>query len=86
MDDAPYGSNRVAQQKARAAARFRVSTRKFEEQVQGGRTALLASDEVFAIGGGVPIVIDGKVVGALGVSGGASAEDDEIASGVASPR
>lgn len=49
-----------------------------------GRTALLSSDEVLAVGGGVPIVVDSRVVGALGVSGGTSAQDTEIAAAVIS--
>jgi glc operon protein GlcG len=80
MDGVPYASIRIAQQKARTAARFRMPTAQFEERVQGGRTVLLSSDEVIAIGGGVPIVVDGRVIGALGVSGGTAAEDAAVAS------
>lgn len=79
MDDVPYGSIVLAQQKARTAARLRVSTAIMEERVAAGRIALLSSDEVLAIGGGVPIVVDGRVIGALGVSGGTAAEDAAIA-------
>lgn len=79
MDDTPYASIRLAQQKARASARFRMATAQFEERVQGGRTALISSDEVIAIGGGIPIVKDGRVIGALGVSGGTAAQDAAIA-------
>jgi len=86
MDDAPYASIRVAQQKARASARFRMPTAQFEERVLGGRTVLLSSDEVIAVGGGIPIVVDGHVVGALGVSGGAAAEDSMVATGALAGR
>lgn len=86
MDDAPYGSTRLAQQKARTAARLRVTTASLEERVQAGRSALITSDEVIAIGGGVPIVVDGRVVGALGVSGAAAAEDAALASALAAHR
>lgn len=86
MDDAPYGSIRLAQQKARTSARLRTTTAVMEERVQGGRSALLSSDEVIAIGGGVPIVANGRVVGALGVSGGTAAEDAAIAAEVVAPR
>lgn len=79
MDDAPYAATRIAQQKARASARFRLPTAQFEERVLSGRTVLLSSDEVIAVGGGVPIVRDGRVIGALGVSGGSSLEDAAIA-------
>ena len=86
MDGVPYASIRIAQQKARTAARLRMATSQLEERVQGGRTALLSSDEVIAVGGGVPIVVDGRVVGALGVSGATAAEDDALASALVSDR
>jgi glc operon protein GlcG len=79
MDDVPYASTRLAQQKARTSARLRVTTMHLEERVLRGRWVLLSSDEVIAIGGGVPIVAGGRVVGALGVSGGTAAEDALIA-------
>ncbi|MES2302802.1 MAG: heme-binding protein [Pseudomonadota bacterium] len=79
MDDTPYASSQIAQQKARSSARFRLPTKVFEDRVQGGRMVLLSSDEVIAIGGGVPIIVGGKVAGALGVSGGSAADDAAIA-------
>lgn len=79
MDNAPYASSQLAQQKARTSARLRLSTAELEARVMAGRTVLLSSDEVFAIGGGVPIVRNGRVVGAVGISGGAAAQDTEIA-------
>ncbi|HWU95322.1 MAG TPA: heme-binding protein [Sphingomonas sp.] len=79
MDDVPYASIRLAQQKARTSARLRMATASLEERVLGGRSVLLSSDEVLAIGGGVPIIANGRVVGALGVSGGTAAEDAAIA-------
>jgi len=84
MDDAPYGSGRLAQQKARTSARLRITTAALEERVQGGRTALITSDEVIAIGGGVPIVVGGRIVGAVGVSGGAAAQDAALAADLVS--
>lgn len=79
MDDVPYASVRLAQQKARTAARLRITTATLEERVQGGRVVLLSSDEVIAIGGGVPIVVEGRIVGALGVSGATAVEDATVA-------
>lgn len=79
MDDVAYGAIRLAQQKARTSARLRITTLNLEEQVRGGRSVLLSSDEVIALGGGVPIVVDGRLVGALGVSGGAAADDAAMA-------
>jgi uncharacterized protein GlcG (DUF336 family) len=86
MDDVPYATIQVAQYKARSAARFRLPTAEFEARVQAGRMVLLSSDEVIAIGGGVPIVADGRVVGALGVSGGTAAEDTAIANAAVASR
>ncbi|MEJ0058195.1 MAG: heme-binding protein [Terricaulis sp.] len=86
MDDVPYASIQLAQQKARTAARLRLATTTFDERVQGGRLALLSSDEVLAIGGGVPIVVNGRVIGALGVSGGSAAQDAAIAEAIVAAR
>ena len=79
MDDVPYASIRLAQQKARTSARLRITTATLEERVQGGRAVLLSTDEVIAIGGGVPIIVDGRIIGALGVSGATAAEDAAVA-------
>lgn len=62
--------------KARTAALFRKPTRVFEELINKGRTAMAAVDFTPLIGG-VPIVVNGDVVGAIGVSGAASAQEDE---------
>jgi len=79
MDDVQYGSIAVSQAKARSAARFRTATSVSEERLTGGRTALLAIEGMVPVAGGVPIVVDGRVVGAIGVSGASSAQDDEVA-------
>ena len=79
MDDVQYGSINVAQAKARSAALYRTATSVSEERLAGGRTALLALDGMVPVAGGVPIVVGGRVIGAIGVSGASSAQDDEIA-------
>lgn len=79
MDDTQYGSIRVAQRKAWSAARYRLATLTMEERTLAGRTVTLANDDSLPIAGGVPILVDGRIVGALGVSGAASLEDHEIA-------
>jgi uncharacterized protein GlcG (DUF336 family) len=79
MDDTQYGSTHVALRKAETSARYRTSTAAFEARVLGGRTVTLGNDDVMPIAGGQPIIVDGRVVGGLGVSGGSAAEDDEIA-------
>ena len=82
MDDVVYASVAIAQQKARTAARFRMPTAEFEARIQGGRTVLLSSDEVMAVGGGVPIVANGRVIGALGISRATAAEDTALANAI----
>lgn len=70
----------VSTGKARTAALFQKPTRVFETAINGGRTAMAALRDFTPLQGGVPIRIDGHVVGAIGVSGAASAEqDDQIA-------
>jgi len=63
--------------KARTAALFKQRTRVFEELINKGRTAMTALNDFTPLIGGIPIVIDGQVAGAIGVSGAASAQQDE---------
>lgn len=79
MDDTQYGSIYVAQRKAEFAARYRQSSATAEERVQAGRIVSLSNPDAFTIGGGIPIVIDGRVVGAIGVSGATAAQDVAVA-------
>lgn len=79
MDGTQYGSELVAREKARTAARFKRSTKAFSDSVAGGRNAVLSLPGVVAIEGGSPIVINGRIVGAIGVSGGTSEQDGEVA-------
>jgi uncharacterized protein GlcG (DUF336 family) len=79
MDGAQYGSIDVAIQKARTSAAFRRPTKVFEDAIAGGRTAILSLDQALALEGGLPIVHNGQVVGAIGVSGVTSQQDGQIA-------
>jgi glc operon protein GlcG len=63
--------------KARTAALFQKPTRAFEEIIAKGRTAMVALNDFTPLQGGVPITIDGQIVGAVGVSGAANAQQDE---------
>jgi glc operon protein GlcG len=63
--------------KARTAALFQNPTRKFEEIIGKGRTAMVALNDFTPLQGGVPITVEGQMVGAVGVSGAASAQQDE---------
>lgn len=74
------GSPNISIGKARTAALFRKPTREFEELINRGRFTMTALPDFTPLQGGVPIRRDGQVVGAIGVSGAASAQqDDEIA-------
>ena len=79
LDDAQVASVDVGIAKARTAAIFRRPSGVFEDQVKNGRIAALALPGAVALKGGVPIIIDGKVVGAVGVSGNSPQEDEDIA-------
>ena len=68
---------RVSIGKARTAALFEKPTRFFEELINKGRTAMTAVEDFTPLIGGVPIVIEGQIVGAIGVSGANSAQQDE---------
>ena len=63
--------------KARTAALFKRPTKTFEDIINNGRTAMTSLNDFTPLQGGVPIVIDGQIVGAIGVSGAASAQQDE---------
>jgi glc operon protein GlcG len=63
--------------KARTAALFQKPTRVFEEIIAKGRTAMVALNDFTPLQGGVPITIDGQIVGAVGVSGAANQQQDE---------
>jgi glc operon protein GlcG len=78
LDGAQWSSISTAVEKARAATAWKRPTRLLEESVNNGRTAFLSISQGMALlQGGVPIDLDGVVVGAVGVSG-VKASDDEI--------
>ena len=69
----------MAIEKARTSATYRRPSKEFEDGVAGGRNAILGLPGVTPIEGGIPIVIDGKMIGAVGVSGVTSPQDAQIA-------
>jgi uncharacterized protein GlcG (DUF336 family) len=79
MDGATPANSRIAIEKGRTAAETRRSTAMWEERVKSGRLVMLKMPGVTPIQGGLPIVIDGACVGAVGVSGVQSHEDEQIA-------
>jgi len=80
MDDCQYASIAIAQHKAKAAATFRRSTVNFERLLGKGPffSYLATLDGVIASRGGNPIVVNGKIIGAIGVSGGTGSQDDAV--------
>ncbi len=80
MDDCQYASIEIAQHKARAAARYRRPTLVFERLMGKGPffSYLPTLDGFIGSRGGNPIVVGGKIIGAIGVSGGTGSQDDTI--------
>ncbi|CAN5400990.1 heme-binding protein [soil metagenome] len=78
MDGAQYGSNDVARRKAETSANFRRPTSYFQEAVKGGTLNAIFTGAL-AIEGGELLIIDGKIAGAIGASGGSGAQDGLIA-------
>jgi uncharacterized protein GlcG (DUF336 family) len=80
MDDCQYASIGIAQHKAKAAATFRRATINFERLLGRGPffSYLATLDGVIASRGGNPIVVNGKIIGAIGVSGGTGTQDDVV--------
>ncbi len=81
MDDAQLGSLNVAQKKAFTAAAFKRSTKVFEDGIIKGGIGMriLGNDQAMPIEGGLPIFVNGKIVGAIGVSGVTSEQDGIVA-------
>ena len=79
LDGASPISSHIAPQKARTAAIGRRNTKIYEDMVNGGRYSALSMPEATHLEGGVPIIVDGEVIGAVGVSGVKSSEDAQIA-------
>jgi len=79
MDGTQVASVIVAQEKAACAIRFKRPTKALEDVVAGGRTVVMKLAGAVPVEGGLPIVIDGEFLGAIGVSGVTSAQDGQVA-------
>jgi len=81
MDGTQTGSVAVAISKARSAALFTRPTKAFQDVLAGGGDGLrmLGLEGAVPVEGGVPLLMDGKIVGAIGLSGGASSQDGQCA-------
>ena len=77
MDDTQVGSTQIAIDKARSAARFKRATKTFQDGLAAGGAGLrlLALNGAVPVEGGIPLVQNGKIVGAIGCSGGTSEQD-----------
>jgi uncharacterized protein GlcG (DUF336 family) len=75
LESTQNGSSEVAIEKARTSAAFRRPSKAFEDVVLGGKVNYTRLPGATPLEGGLPIVIDGKIVGAIGVSGATSAQD-----------
>ena len=79
MDGAALGSIGIAEHKARVAARYRRPTKALEDAVQKfGFNYILTLDDAIASRGGIPLVEDGKIIGAVGCSGGTGSQDEAV--------
>ena len=83
MDGAQLGSVQVAQDKARTAVLFKRPSKALEEAVLGGRTVMLKLAGATPVEGGIPIFVGSgpgsQLIGAIGVSGGTSSQDGQVA-------
>jgi uncharacterized protein GlcG (DUF336 family) len=85
MDGAQLASIAISQHKARTAARYRRPTKALEDgMVKFGFNYLLTLDDVIASRGGIPLVEDGKIIGAVGCSGGTGSQDEAVCMAAAS--
>jgi uncharacterized protein GlcG (DUF336 family) len=86
MDNTQVGSVAIAEEKAHSAAIFKRPTKTFQDRLARGGDGLLVLRlrDAMPVEGGLPIIVDGKLIGALGVSGGSSAEDELCAEAGAS--
>lgn len=79
MDGAQLASIAISEHKARAAATYRRETKIFENGMQEGNLAYLATlDGIIASRGGIPLVEGGKLIGAIGCSGGSGSQDEVV--------
>lgn len=79
MDGAQIGSIGVAQGKASTAVRFRRPSKDFEDAITANHLAVITLGDITAIRGGLPVMLEGQAVGAIGVSGGDAEQDEQCA-------
>jgi uncharacterized protein GlcG (DUF336 family) len=79
MDHTQLGSVNIAIGKAKTAVNFKRPTKALEDMIAGGRQVFLAVEGITPLQGGLPVMVDGKLIGAVGVSGVLSSQDEQVA-------
>ncbi|HEY7860460.1 MAG TPA: heme-binding protein [Gemmatimonadaceae bacterium] len=79
LDNTQPASESIAIGKARTAARFKRPSKLLEDSVASGRVALLSLEGVIPMQGGLPIIVEQQVIGAIGVSGVTAVQDEQVA-------
>ena len=79
LDNTQHISVQVAQNKAQTAVNARRPTKKLHDAISNGNLILLSVDNISLIEGGIPIIVDKKLIGAIGVSGVTPAQDAQVA-------
>ncbi|MEP7353406.1 MAG: heme-binding protein [Acidobacteriota bacterium] len=79
VDGAQLGSQQVSVEKGRSALLFKRPTKALEEAVAGGRTVIMKISNAIPVEGGLPLYLDGEIIGAIGISGGTSPQDGLVA-------
>ena len=86
VDGTQTASLQVALDKAKSAATYRRPTKAFEDALVGGRMAILSLPGAMPVEGGLPLMAENHIIGAVGVSGGTSAEDGQVAAAAVAAR
>jgi uncharacterized protein GlcG (DUF336 family) len=79
LDDTQLGSVNIAIGKGKTAVNFKRPTKALEDMIAGGRQVFLAVEGITPLQGGLPVMVDGKLIGAVGVSGVMSSQDEQVA-------
>jgi len=79
MDGAQRSASRISAEKAWTAVMYQRPSKAFEDVVQGGRLVVMTLPGVTTVEGGLPVIVDGQYIGAIGVSGAKSPEDSQVA-------
>ena len=79
MDETQIASVEIAQEKARTAVMYKRPTKALEDAVAGGRAVVMRLPGALPVEGGLPVAVEGRIIGGIGVSGVQSSQDAQIA-------